>query len=63
MDWQYLLLFLILFAAVGYMLWRGWLMWKHVGDKCYGCSGCALHDEMLKKHGKKHGKPACFHKT
>ena len=59
---QYTILIVILIAAVAYAGRRIYLTWRHSNDKCYGCKGCALHDQILKKQASAHRKPACYEK-
>lgn len=59
---QYTILIVILIAAVAYAGRRIYLTWRHSSDRCYGCKGCALHDQILKKQASTHRKPACYKK-
>lgn len=59
---QYTILIVILIAAVAYAGRRIYLTWRHSSDRCYGCKGCALHDQILKKQTSPHRKPACYEK-
>ncbi|KXB85629.1 hypothetical protein HMPREF3034_00112 [Prevotella sp. DNF00663] len=46
---QYIITFLIITLALSFAFFRLYTTFKHANDKCYGCSGCAIHDQMLKK--------------
>ncbi|MBP5777672.1 MAG: FeoB-associated Cys-rich membrane protein [Prevotella sp.] len=50
---QTLLTYLILIAAMGYALWRGYLAIRQNNDPCYGCSGCALKEAQKRAIRKK----------
>ena len=60
---QYTILIVILIAAVAYAGRRIYLTWRHSGDKCYGCKGCALHDQILKKQASAHESPRVMRKS
>lgn len=59
---QYTIITAILIAAAAYAGRRIYLTWRHCGDKCYGCKGCALRKQMMKKRASAHRKPACHEK-
>ncbi|GEM_PF-2228811 len=46
---QTFIVILILIAAVGYAVWRIWLLLKRRNSPCYGCEGCALREEMMRR--------------
>lgn len=59
--WQYIVLAIVILSAIGYVVYRTWQSFRAASDPCHGCSGCAIHDQLKKKHkqeGRK--KPACF---
>lgn len=41
---QQIIVFFVIFAAVGYACWWGWQKMKNANDPCEGCSGCQLKD-------------------
>jgi len=59
---QYVIIAFILSLAFVYAGYRIYQIIRHANDKCYGCTGCSLHDQLLKKQGKEKGKPDCYHK-
>jgi hypothetical protein len=62
MTIQYIIIAIILALAIAYAAYRIYISAKRAGDPCYGCSGCAIHEQMLKKRGKGKKKPVCFNK-
>lgn len=46
---QTLFVIFILIAAVGYAVRRVWLALKRRNSPCYGCEGCALREEMMRR--------------
>jgi hypothetical protein len=62
MIMQNIIIGIIIAAAIIYAGYRVFVAIRSAGDPCYGCSGCALHEQMLKKQGKKKKKPLCFNK-
>lgn len=40
---------LILIASVGYAVRRVWLALRRRNSPCYGCEGCALREEMMRR--------------
>lgn len=40
---------LILIVAVGYAVRRVWLLLRRRNSPCYGCEGCALREEMMRR--------------
>lgn len=62
MTIQYIIIGIITALAIAYAAYR---IYKNImvgNDPCYGCEGCAIHEQMLKKRGKGNKKPACFNK-
>lgn len=59
---QYIILIIILVAAIAYAGRRLYLTIRHSGDKCYGCKGCDLHHQITRKQASHTGKPACYDK-
>ena len=59
---QYIVIFIIILLALGYACRRIYLALRNSKDRCYGCEGCELHDQILKKQATKHEKPQCFQK-
>ncbi|PNP94629.1 hypothetical protein BFS16_06985 [Hoylesella timonensis] len=59
---QYIVIFIIILLALGYACHRIYLALRNSKDRCYGCKGCELHDQILKKQATKHEKPQCFQK-
>jgi hypothetical protein len=58
---QYIIITIVLLTAIAYVLWRIILIIRHSNDKCYGCSGCAIHDQLMRQRGQ--GKrPLCYNK-
>lgn len=53
---QLITVFFILSCAVAYVGWRIYVTIRRQGDACYGCKGCAIHDQMLKNMANKKGK-------
>lgn len=60
---QYIIIAFVLGWAVAYACIRIYRAIRHANDKCYGCSGCALHDAMIKKQGRYRTKPNCYQKS
>ncbi|MCR5078274.1 MAG: FeoB-associated Cys-rich membrane protein [Prevotella sp.] len=59
--WQYIVLAVVLAAAIGYVGYRLWRTIQSAGDPCHGCSGCAIHDQLKKQQQLKGRKrPVCF---
>lgn len=54
---QYIILCLILLLALSFVVFRIYMTFRYANDKCYGCSGCAIHDQMQRK------KKACHVRT
>lgn len=46
---QYIVIFIIILLALGYACRRIYLALRNSKDRCYGCKGCELHDQILKK--------------
>lgn len=63
MTQQLLLVGLVLGLCVAYVARRIYITVRRAGDRCYGCKGCALHDQLMKKRAPRHphGKPLCYH--
>ena len=59
---QYIVIFIIILLALGYAYRRIYLALRNSKDRCYGCKGCELHDQILKKQATKHEKPHRFQK-
>lgn len=59
---QYIIIFIIILLALGYAYRRIYIALRNSKDRCYGCKGCELHDQILKKQATKHEKPQCFQK-
>ena len=62
---QYSIVFAILLAAIIYIIRRVRLTVRDAESGCYGCKGCALKEQMMKKRAKKGGKMKkneCFQK-
>jgi len=53
MTTQYLIIIIVLAAAIGYAAWRIYLAIRHANDPCYGCEGCALKELKQQSRGKK----------
>lgn len=49
MTIQYIVIGVVLIAALGYAAYRIYDTVRRANDPCYGCSGCALHDQLMKK--------------
>lgn len=41
---QQIIVFFVIFAAIGYACWWGWQKMKNANNPCEGCSGCQLKD-------------------
>nr|WP_315346823.1 FeoB-associated Cys-rich membrane protein [Hoylesella enoeca] len=52
MAWQYVIIALVITACLFYTAHRLRRTIRSAGDPCSGCPGCALHDQMVKKHGR-----------
>ena len=62
---QYSIVFLILLAAIVYIIRRVSKTVSEAESGCYGCKGCALKEQMMKKRtkkGLKTKKNECFQK-
>lgn len=59
---QYIVIFIIILLALGYACRRIYIALRYSNDRCYGCKGCELHDQILKKQATKHEKHQCFQK-
>ena len=62
---QYSIVFLILLAAIIYIIRRVRQTVREAESGCYGCKGCALKGQMMKKRTKKGikaKKNECFQK-
>ena len=59
---QYIVIFIIILLALGYACRRIYIALRYSNDRCYGCKGCELHDQILKKQATRHQKPQCFQK-
>lgn len=59
---QYIVIFIIILLVLGYAYRRIYLALRNSKNRCYGCKGCELHDQILKKQATKHEKPQCFQK-
>jgi len=46
---QYVIISIVLLVAVSYVVIRIYELVRKSGNPCWGCTGCALHDQMLKK--------------
>lgn len=49
---QYIIVGLILLAALLYVAYLIRETICHANDKCYGCAGCAIHDRLKRKRCK-----------
>ncbi|MBW4869969.1 hypothetical protein KZY59_00155 [Prevotella buccae] len=49
---QYIIVGLILLAALLYVVYLIRETICHANDKCYGCAGCAIHDRLKRKRCK-----------
>lgn len=60
---QLLIVGAVLAACLAYVGYRVYVAVRRAGDRCYGCSGCALHDQLMKKRAgeRRRGKPLCYH--
>ena len=45
---QEIIVAIILLLSVGYAVYRVYKSIRQAGDPCYGCKGCALHEQMKK---------------
>ena len=62
---QYTIVFLLLLLAIAYAIHRIRQTFKQTKNRCYGCKGCAIREQMMKKHAKidpKTKKFECFTK-
>ncbi|WP_036859705.1 MULTISPECIES: hypothetical protein [Prevotellaceae] len=59
---QYIIIGFVLCLSIGYAGYRIYQAIRHADDKCYGCKGCAIHDQLLLQQGKGKRKPSCYHK-
>ena len=53
---------IIIVLALSHAGYRIYKALRAAGDPCYGCAGCAIHDQLLKKRKEGSKKPACFNK-
>jgi hypothetical protein len=61
---QYIIVAIIVLSAWIYAIYRIIQTIKHSKDKCYGCAGCTLHDEILKKQRQQSSsRPRCYRKA
>jgi hypothetical protein len=49
--------------AIAYIIYKIQITYKSAGDPCYGCKGCALHEQMKKEKYIKNKKPKCYDKS
>lgn len=49
---QYILIALILVAALGYVARQVYRAFSHGGDPCHGCSGCTMHQQLKDRKDK-----------
>ena len=50
---QYAIVFLLQFLAIAYTIRRIRQTFRESKSGCYGCKGCAIKEQMMKKHAKK----------
>lgn len=62
---QLVIVGVVLAACLAYVGYRIYVAVRRAGDRCYGCSGCALHDQLMKKRAQERhgGKPGCYNPT
>ena len=59
--WQYIVLAMVLLAALAYVGYRVWQTFQTAKDPRHGCAGCAIHDQLkAKRKLKGRKKPVCF---
>lgn len=53
---QNIIVFIILVCAIGYVALRIFNTFKTSGNKCQGCEGCSIKEEMMRNHCEKNRK-------
>ncbi len=59
---QYIIISIIVLASLSYAGKKLYEIFRHQQDKCYGCSGCTIHDQLMKQKEFGKLKPTCYHK-
>lgn len=59
---QEIIVYIILAIAVTYAVYKVYGSLAERNSPCYGCQGCELKKQMLKKSKNKRAKPKCFTK-
>lgn len=60
---QYFIIAIVFFVSVAYAILLLIKAFKRKDDPCKGCSGCAIHEQMLKNKSTSEGKtPSCYRK-
>ncbi|WP_369793296.1 FeoB-associated Cys-rich membrane protein [Prevotella sp. HUN102] len=60
---QYIILTVVLLLAILYVVRALIKTIRTANDPCGGCSGCAIHEQAMKKTMSKHDKVAYCHKN
>lgn len=58
MNYQTIVIAIVLIGAVAYALKRLLSTWREAQSGCYGCKGCALKEQMMKAKRKQRVKQA-----